>query len=454
MKSEHFFKRPAKDTKIRKNRKKRFAGIVLILFMICSLIGKSPDEILYKMTTFILPVLTYEAELGEAYHDYASSYEVPEWFYEDEGMPENGDLAVMETDVNEEGAAGAQNDHAEETTGSDDSLALQAAGDSKETMTFIGNASRGTVYTREQLSQPDFLKSKIFVIDGNTGMTQEELDIANLMDTELSLNDLPKLSEIPLSESSLQDYPNQSVVVDTTDGIMENDETVQTISDIPAGSNRIYDTDNLPYKVLIYHTHSSESFVDSRPGVKEDTVVGVGAYLTKLLDEKYGIHTYHDETTYDIIDGQLDRSKAYENSYNGIQKILADNPSIEVVIDLHRDGVDEETHLVTEVNGKPTAKIMFLNGVSRSNLNGEIDYLQNPNKLINLAFSFQLYLAGKEDYGDFVRKIYVRSLRYNLHVMPRTALIEAGAQNNTIEEEMNAMEPLAAMLDKVLRKKE
>ena len=93
----------------------------------------------------------------------------------------------------------------------------------------------------------------------------------------------------------------------------------------------------------------------------------------------------------------------------------------------------------------------FLNGVSRSNLNGEIDYLENPNKLSNLAFSFQLYLAGKEAYGDFVRKIYVRSLRYNLHVMPRATLIEAGAQNNTLEEEKNAMEPLAAMLDKVLR---
>jgi stage II sporulation protein P len=87
-------------------------------------------------------------------------------------------------------------------------------------------------------------------------------------------------------------------------------------------------------------------------------------------------------------------------------------------------------------------------------MNGDIEYLANPNKLGNLAFSFQLYLAGKENYGDFVRKIYVRSLRYNLHVMPRATLIEAGAQNNTLQEELNAMEPLASMLDKVLRKQE
>ena len=73
-----------------------------------------------------------------------------------------------------------------------------------------------------------------------------------------------------------------------------------------------------------------------------------------------------------------------------------------------------------------------------------------PHKLSNLAFSFQLYLTGKEYYGDYVRKIYVKSLRFNLHLMPRTTLIEAGAQTNTLEEEKNAMEPLAAILNHVL----
>ena len=293
----------------------------------------------------------------------------------------------------------------------------------------IKNESKGTTFTRKQLSKPDFLTSKIFVVDSNTSMSAAELDITNLLDADMSLHDLP-------------DKPK-------TDRKVSESETIQTDKTIQA--DNIMTESKAPYKVLIYHTHSSESFADSRAGVKEDTVVGVGAYLAKLLNEEYAIPTYHDETTYDVIDGVLDRSKAYENSFSGISKILAENPTIEVVIDLHRDGVDEETHLVTEVNGKPTAKIMFLNGVSRSNLNGEIDYLENPNKLSNLAFSFQLYLAGKEAYGDFVRKIYVRSLRYNLHVMPRATLIEAGAQNNTLEEEKNAMEPLAAMLDKVLR---
>ena len=67
---------------------------------------------------------------------------------------------------------------------------------------------------------------------------------------------------------------------------------------------------------------------------------------------------------YDLVDGKLDRSMAYQLAEPQIQNILAENPSIEVVIDLHRDGVAEGTHLVTEINGRPTAQIMFFNGLS------------------------------------------------------------------------------------------
>lgn len=65
-----------------------------------------------------------------------------------------------------------------------------------------------------------------------------------------------------------------------------------------------------------------------------------------------------------------------------------------MVIDLHRDGVADDTHLVTEIDGKPTAQIMFLNGMSRLSQNGDIEYLPNSHKIENLAFSLQLYLTG------------------------------------------------------------
>lgn len=202
-------------------------------------------------------------------------------------------------------------------------------------------------------------------------------------------------------------------------------------------------------KILIFHTHSQEEFVDSTPGDPATSIVGVGEYLTRLLNAK-GIETIHDTGVYDIINGQLDRSSAYENAEASIRPILEANPSIEVVIDLHRDGVAETTHLVTDIGGKPTAKIMYFNGLSRTRVNGDIDYLYNPYIQDNLAFSLQMQLASEMLYPGFVRPIYLRGYRYNLHLMPKSLLIEAGAQTNTVGEMMNAMEVLAETLHYVL----
>ncbi len=204
------------------------------------------------------------------------------------------------------------------------------------------------------------------------------------------------------------------------------------------------------YKVLIYHTHGSETFIDSRPGVTEDTVIGLGDELTRILAEDYGIKAYHDRTVYDMVDGVLDRSYAYDLSREGVSRILEQYQSIVVVIDLHRVGVREELHLVRVINGKPTAQIMFFNGVSRLNKNGDIESMYNPNKIDNLAFSLQLHLSGKEKYGDLMRPIYISGYRYNMDLMPKSTLVEVGAQTNTVEEGKNAMIPLAYILNDVL----
>lgn len=201
-------------------------------------------------------------------------------------------------------------------------------------------------------------------------------------------------------------------------------------------------------QILIYHTHSQEAFADSQDG---ETIVAVGTYLTQLLEEK-GFAVYHDCSVYDVRDGKLDRNKAYSYALEGITRILEQHPSIEVVIDLHRDGVREGTHLAAEVNGKSTAQIMFFNGLSQTPT-GPIPYLDNPYLEENLAFSLQLQLKASAWYPNFTRKIYLKGLRYNLHLRPRSCLIEAGAQTNTYEEVKNAMEPLSEVLAMVLEGK-
>ena len=143
---------------------------------------------------------------------------------------------------------------------------------------------------------------------------------------------------------------------------------------------------------------------------------------------------------YDLKNGQLDRSKAYNYALDGITNILQQNPSIEVVLDIHRDGVGENLHLVTQVDGRDTAQIMFFNGLSQTP-EVPIEYLQNPYREDNLAFSLQMQLGAAAYYPGFTRKIYLKGLRYNEHLRPKSSLIEVGAQTNTYEEALNAMEP-------------
>lgn len=255
----------------------------------------------------------------------------------------------------------------------------------------------GQRFTREQLADFQFMIDNCYIVDSTTYVNREEMNADILLSMDMTMHQ-----------------------------------------------------DNTDYQILIYHTHSSsETFVDSRPGVLEDTPIGLGDTLTALL-EQYGYKVYHDRTVYDQIDGKIDRNYAYTASGEGIDRILAEHPSIEVVIDLHRDGVNENTHLVTEINGKPTARIMFFNGVSRTTRNGELEYLANPNRQANLAFSLQMYLAGTASYDDFLRRTYIKGYQYNLDRRPKATLIEVGGQTNTLEEANNAMEPLADILNQVL----
>ena len=255
------------------------------------------------------------------------------------------------------------------------------------------------VYTAEQLKNYDFLLKTFYTVDSTTTVTSGELK---------------------------------------GDVLSQKDLTIDFSETEP--------------KILIYHTHGSEGFADSDGTAKEETIIGVGDELARILEDTYHIKTYHDRSLYDTINGNLDRSKAYTYAGNGVSKILEKYPSIEVVIDLHRDAVKAGTKLVTEIDGKQTAKIMFFDGLSRTAKNGDISYLQNPNKESNLAFSLQMQLAAAEQYPGFTRKIYLKGYRYNLHLKPRSLLIEVGAQTNTKEEAKNAMEPLAKLLYNVLKK--
>lgn len=208
---------------------------------------------------------------------------------------------------------------------------------------------------------------------------------------------------------------------------------------------RITKSDEQP-QILIYHTHAMEGFVDSVPGDDSTTIVGVGAYLAQILEEEYGYKVLHHVAKYD----EQTRDNAYSRALPDIVEILEENPSIEVIIDLHRDAVNDDYKLVMDLDGRPTARFMFFNGVSCTKKTGKIGYLENTYQLENLAFSFQMKKVAEEYYPGLTRKNYIHGYRYNMHLLPRTTLLELGAQNNTLEEAMNACDPIAHILDMVL----
>ena len=208
-------------------------------------------------------------------------------------------------------------------------------------------------------------------------------------------------------------------------------------------------TDGVP-QILIYHTQSQETFADSRPGERAATVIGLGDDLQELLEKQYGYEVLHITEAFDMKEGCLERSRAYNYAEPVIAAALEEHPSIQVVIDLHRDGVNGSKRLETEINGMPTAQIMFFNGLSRTKESGELTSLPNPYQAENLAFSFQMEYEAKQYYPGFSRCIYLKGYRYNLHLRPRSVLLEVGAQPNTVEEVKNAMGPFSDILHKVL----
>ncbi len=249
-----------------------------------------------------------------------------------------------------------------------------------------------------KINNLEYLRNNLYIVDQLTEMTQEVFDIEKLLNTDLKLKD------------------------------------------------------NKGPKILIFNTHSSEIYKDSKNS--KEGVVGLSFELQRILKEKYGIESIVHEGVYDSVNGKPQILGAYQRMSPEVEKVLEENPSIEVCIDIHRDGIPDDIHLVSDVNGKPTAQIMFVNGLSKvldenGVLNDATD-IPNPNRSDNLAFSLHLKLLANEMYPNFTRKIYLHAYRYSLFMKPKSILVEVGSQTNTVEECMNAMEPLADLLAKTL----
>lgn len=196
--------------------------------------------------------------------------------------------------------------------------------------------------------------------------------------------------------------------------------------------------------VLILHSHGTESYRNTENYVqttqyrtldKGYNVVSVGDYLAQKL-EAAGIRVIHDTTLHDY--------PSYNDSYvearDAIAAYLAEYPSICLVLDIHRDAVEDEAgnqvgQAIT-VDGQKTAQLMMVVGTDASGRN-------HPDWEKNMALAVKLHVQLQKQTPGICRAISFRTQRFNQDLSPGGLLIEVGAAGNTRQEALLAAEKLA-----------
>lgn len=189
--------------------------------------------------------------------------------------------------------------------------------------------------------------------------------------------------------------------------------------------------------VLIFHTHTTESYLLSDNGVfyedyetrsldPKKNMVRVGDEICRVLEEN-GIGYIHDTTIYDeSYDG------AYGRSRITVEKILEENPTIRIVLDVHRDAIyySDTSHCkpTAVIDGKKAAQIMIITGA-------EEGYIKNfPDWEDNLRFALCFQKTAEESFPGLMKPLYFCQRKYNMDVSKCSLLLEMGTDANTLSE--------------------
>ena len=206
-------------------------------------------------------------------------------------------------------------------------------------------------------------------------------------------------------------------------------------------------------QVLIVHTHTTEDYEPTARGFFDadfptrtldstQNVTAVGEALAQALAER-GISVLHDGTVHDspVYTGAYDRSEAT------IRAALAEYPSIKVVIDLHRDAMENSDGAriapVTEINGRNAAQFMIIAGCDNGLFN-------MPDYMENFKFACLIQNTSQELYPELARPVLFDYRNYNQHLTTGSLLIEVGSHANSLDEAEYSGELLGEILAQAL----
>lgn len=203
--------------------------------------------------------------------------------------------------------------------------------------------------------------------------------------------------------------------------------------------------------IIIYHTHTCESYTQSEKYSYEPTgnfrttdmnfsIARVGNELTSQL-RSYGYNVIHDMTLHDY--------PAYTGSYSRslvtIKQLLKQASNTDVVIDMHRDAIGDNTYAPkVQIGDEYVARLMFVIGTDGANA----DHV-NWNE--NLKFAIKIQEKANEMYPGLFKPIILRNSEYNQHVAKGACIIEVGSTGNTMDESLASMKYLAKVIDEVVK---
>ena len=210
-------------------------------------------------------------------------------------------------------------------------------------------------------------------------------------------------------------------------------------------------TEGGPY-VLIVHTHATESYKNTgqytesdpyRTTQEEHNMLAVGDRIAKLLTAG-GISVIHDRTLHDY----PSYSKAYTKARQTIQKHLDNNPNICLVLDIHRDAIEDEKGnqlAVTAINGNQKAAKLEL--VVGTDAGGQ----PHPNWKQNGALAVKLQTVLEGEFSGICRPVVFRGSRYNHDLTGGSLIVEVGTAGNTMQEALAGAEVLAKAILKMAK---
>lgn len=188
-------------------------------------------------------------------------------------------------------------------------------------------------------------------------------------------------------------------------------------------------------QILIMHTHTTESYEPyekkyyddeyiCRSFDVENSVVAVGRAMAEELSSA-GISVIHDGTVHDA-----QYMGAYDRSLETVQKILDEFPSVKIILDVHRDAIEDEGErisAVTEIDGKKAAQVMIISAADDGTYN-------MPNYLENFHFACGLQQAIESRYPTLTRPVLFQYCQYNQQLSTGSLLLEIGSHGNTVEQ--------------------